>query len=135
MENHTLFSVGPKQKSFGCKAYLKFNKVVEGKSLVELFWSHNHDLSCFASTSRRDPADFVKSWFAGEYAKGVPAMRALRRYIDHLFTFSNVPSRTLVRVIADRLVVIYIHIYCINVRLHQQVRAIDKGCLELVSSA
>ena len=102
IDNSEYYGVGSSNKTFGCKATLKFEKVNEGISVINVSWKHNHNLNSFASTKRRDPADFVKKWFAGEYAKGVPAMRALRRYVDQLFECANVPSRTVVKVLSDR---------------------------------
>ena len=101
--NTNYFRLGSSHKSFGCKAKLTFSKVLAGITVLEVTWNHNHDLHSFASSSRRDPAPFLKEWFAQEYSKGVPPMKALRSFIDHLFVHADdVGTRQIVQIMSDR---------------------------------
>ena len=101
-EDYEYFVVGDTRKSFGCEASLIVHKEINKVAIIELNWVHNHDLHCFASTIRRDPANFVKDWFAIEYKKGVPPMKALRVYVDELFSEPGAQFKQVVPMICDR---------------------------------
>jgi len=94
--------IGKNRLSFGCRATLTFHKVLAGRIVVQVLWSHNHDLNAFATMRRRDPAKFVKDWFLKEYSKGVPAMKALRLYVHHMIEESGSKAGVVAKVIADR---------------------------------
>ena len=96
------FNIGSNKKSFGCKATLKVHRVITRHAIIEINWNHNHNMESFSSCSRRDPSHVVKDWFASEYQKGVPPMKALRLYVDKLATTST--SLNYVRLLADRFV-------------------------------
>ena len=99
-----VYMIGSSRLSFGCCAKLTFRKCVAGRLVVQVLWCHNHELNAFATTSRRDPAKYVKDWFMTEYAKGVPAMKALRSYIEHIFISSGLKEPAVANVLADRFV-------------------------------
>ena len=101
-EDYEYYVVGDNKKSFGCEATLIVHKVINEISVIELNWMHNHDLHCFASTIRRDPANFVKDWFANEYNKGVPPMKALRVYVDELLSKPGAEMNQVVPIMCDR---------------------------------
>ena len=99
-----LFMIGNSRLSFGCRAKLTFRKAVAGLIVVQVDWSHNHDVNAFATTRRRDPAMFVKTWFVNEYSKGVPPMKALRSYISQVIEECGTKGRVIANVLADRYV-------------------------------
>ena len=106
-----VYLIGPSRLSFGCSAKLTFRKCVAGRIVLQVIWSHNHDLNAFGTTSRRDPAKYVKDWFITEYAKGVPAMKALRSYIEHIFISSGLKEAAVAQVLGDRFDLQYWLIY------------------------
>ena len=97
-----VYMIGKRRLTFGCKARIIFRKAFAGGVVVQVEWAHNHDLKAFASTRRRDPATFVKEWFSTQYTKGVPAMKALRSYVDHLFLNSGLKDCIVGQLLADR---------------------------------
>ena len=103
-QSNEYYLIGNTQKSFGCEAVLTIRKVVTGMNVIviDVEWRHNHDLKSFASTSRRDPSAYVKEWFASAYAKGLPPMKALRGYVNELFTQTKVNIGDVVQIVGDR---------------------------------
>ena len=99
-ESDDYFMIGRNRKSFGCQATLTVQQVFAGSAIIRINWAHNHDLDAFASTSRKDPAAFVKEWFASEYRKGVEPMKALRGYVGTIMSMNDIGDA--VRVMADR---------------------------------
>ena len=94
--------VGDSKLSFGCSATLTFYKVIAGMAKFEIHWTHNHDLTSYASLSRRDSSAVVKGWFLNEFKKGVPAMQALRKYVHQLFEGETECSEIVVDIMSDR---------------------------------
>ena len=126
------YRVGARDLSFGCEAKLTFRKVFSGSIVVQVEWCHNHNMDAFATKSRRDPSKCVKDWFIAECTKGVPAMKALRSYVEQIFLVPGVKDQGIAEMLADRFLfhIYYIYFLVIN---DQKICAISKRCFELVS--